>query len=95
MCTVTSSQADMAVIGLARDRHGHRVVLAMLQVKCSRALLEVVIATRLTVPVEVSQHRQVHNLLKASILCKQDELVGSEWAAKVLKTIKTEFHNRA
>ena len=44
---------------------------------------------------QVSQHRQVHNLLKASILCKQDELVGSEWAAKVLKTIKTEFHNRA
>ena len=32
VCTVTSSQADMAVIGLARDRHGHRVVLAMLQV---------------------------------------------------------------
>ena len=33
---------------------------------------------------KVSQHRQVQNLLKASILCKQDELVGSEWAAKVL-----------
>ncbi len=46
-------------------------------------------------PRKVSQHRQVHNLLKASILCKQDELVGNEWAAKVLKTIKTEFHNRA
>ena len=36
VCTVTSSQADMAVIGLARDRHGHRVVLAMLQVSQHR-----------------------------------------------------------
>lgn len=44
---------------------------------------------------QVSRHKQVHNLLKASILCKQDELVGNVWAARVLKTIKTEFHNRA
>ena len=74
VCTVGSDQADMDIIRLTRDRHGHEVVLAMLK---------------------VSQHRQVHNLLKASILCKQDELVGSEWAAKVFKTIKTEFHNKA
>ena len=42
---------------------------------------------------KISQHKQVHNLLKASILCKQEELVGNEWARKVMKTIKTEFHS--
>ena len=72
VCTVSSKKADMAVIGLAKDKYGHGVVLAMLK---------------------ISQHRQVHNLLKASILCKQEELVGNEWASKVLKTIKTEFHS--
>ena len=44
---------------------------------------------------KISQHKQVHNLLKASILCKQEELVGNEWASKVMKTIKTEFHSIA
>jgi len=43
---------------------------------------------------KVSRHKQVHNLLKASILCKQEDLIENEFAAKVLKTIKTEFHNR-
>jgi hypothetical protein len=73
VCTVSVNQADMAVIKLTKDRHGHLVVLAMLK---------------------VSRHKQVHNLLKASILCKQEDLVENEFAAKVLKTIKTEFHNR-
>ena len=74
VCTVTTQQADMAVIALAKDEHGHAIVLAMLQ---------------------VSRHRQVHNLLKASLLCKQDDFKGNAWAARVLKTIKTEYHNRA
>ena len=74
VCTVTTLQADMAVIGLAKDQYGHAIVLAMLQ---------------------VSRHRQVHNLLKASLLCKQDDFRGNAWAARVLKTIKTEYHNRA
>ena len=43
---------------------------------------------------EVSRHKQVHNLLKASILCKQDELLENEFAAKIVKAIKLEFHNR-
>ena len=33
-------------------------------------------------------------MLKASILCKQEDVVENEYAAKVLKTIKTEFHSR-
>ena len=33
VCTVTTGQADMAVIPLTRDRQGHTVVLAMLQVR--------------------------------------------------------------
>eukprot|EP00092_Neocalanus_flemingeri_P041185 GFUD01044844.1.p1 GENE.GFUD01044844.1~~GFUD01044844.1.p1 ORF type:complete len:595 (-),score=167.27 GFUD01044844.1:77-1861(-) len=73
VCTVSTNQADMAVIKLTKDRYGHVVVLAMLK---------------------VSRHKQVHNVLKASILCKQDELIENEFAAKVMKTIKTEFHNR-
>jgi len=44
---------------------------------------------------KVSRHKQVHNLLKASILCKQEEVVDNEFVAKVLKTIKTEFHSRS
>ena len=74
VCTVSSSQADMAVIRLTKDRFGHLVVLAMLK---------------------VSRHKQVHNVLKASILCKQEEVVDNEFVAKVLKTIKTEFHSRS
>eukprot|EP00092_Neocalanus_flemingeri_P041183 GFUD01044841.1.p1 GENE.GFUD01044841.1~~GFUD01044841.1.p1 ORF type:complete len:595 (+),score=173.71 GFUD01044841.1:159-1943(+) len=73
VCTVSTNQADMAVIKLTKDKYGHVVVLAMLK---------------------VSRHKQVHNVLKASILCKQDELIENEFAAKVMKTIKTEFHNR-
>jgi len=73
VCTVSTNQADMAVIKLTKDRYGHLVVLAMLK---------------------VSRHKQVHNLLKASILCKQEDVVENEFAAKVLKTIKTEFHSR-
>merc|ERR1719186_1268090 len=71
VCTVSTSQADMAVIKLTKDRYGHLVVLAMLK---------------------VSRHKQVHNLLKASILCKQEDLGENEFASKVFKTIKTEFH---
>ena len=74
VCTVSSNQADMAVIRLTKDRYGHLVVLAMLK---------------------VSRHKQVHNLLKASILCKQEDVVDNEFLAKVLKTIKTEFHSRS
>lgn len=74
VCTVSSDQADMAVIRLTKDKVGHLVVLAMLK---------------------VSRHKQVHNLLKASILCKQEEVVDNEFVAKVLKTIKTEFHSRS
>jgi len=74
VCTVSSNQADMAVIRLTKDRFGHLVVLAMLK---------------------ESRHKQVHNLLKASILCKQEEVVDNEFVAKVLKSIKTEFHSRS
>jgi len=74
VCTVSSNQADMAVIRLTKDRFGHLVVLAMLK---------------------VSRHKQVHNVLKASILCKQEEVVENEFVAKVLKSIKTEFHSRS
>jgi len=74
VCTVSSTQADMAVIRLTKDRFGHLVVLAMLK---------------------VSRHKQVHNLLKASILCKQEDVVENEFVAKILKTIKTEFHSRS
>ena len=73
VCTVSNNQAEMAVNKLTKDRYGHVVVLAMLQ---------------------VSRHKQVHNLLKASILCKQDDLLENEFNTKVFKTIKTEFHNR-
>ena len=48
---------------------------------------EVVIAM-----LNVSRHKQVHNILKASILCKQEESPVNEFAAKVVKAIKTEFH---
>jgi len=44
---------------------------------------------------KVSRHKQVHNLLKASILCKQEDVVENEFVAKVLKSIKTEFHSRS
>jgi len=43
----------------------------------------------------VSQHKQVHNLLKASILCKQEDVANNEYAVKVLKAIKMEYHNRS
>ena len=90
VCTVTTNQADMAVISLTKDKQGHAIVLTMLKVG-----LPLVVTHIQYLPVQVSRHKQVHNLLKASILCKQDELVGNVWAARVLKTIKTEFHNRA
>ena len=93
VCTVTTNQADMAVISLTKDKQGHAIVLTMLKVgmpqfNCNTLHIQYQL-------VQVSRHKQVHNLLKASILCKQDELVGNVWAARVLKTIKTEFHNRA
>jgi len=44
---------------------------------------------------KVSRHKQVHNLLKASILCKQEDVVENEFVAIVLKKIKTEFHSRS
>jgi len=43
----------------------------------------------------VSQHKQVHNLLKASILCKQEDVANNDYAVKVLKEIKMEYHNRS
>ena len=88
VCTVTTNQADMAVVSLTKDKQGHAIVLTMLKVVNITGMISVSMF-------QVSQHKQVHNLLKASILCKQDELVGNAWAARVLKTIKTEFHNRA
>ena len=41
-----------------------------------------------------TRHRQIHNILKASILCKQEEMLENEFAARVFKAIKTEFHNK-
>ena len=74
VCTVSSKEADMAVMKLTGDKYGHVVVLAMLK---------------------VSRHKQVHNLLKASILCKQDEETEkNEYGARVVKAIKTEYHRR-
>ena len=89
VCTVTTNQADMAVISLTKDKQGHAIILTMLKVEV------IPIKNCFYFGAQVSRHKQVHNLLKASILCKQDELVGNAWAARVLKTIKTEFHNRA
>merc|ERR1712228_410122 len=40
-----------------------------------------------------TRHRQIHNILKASILCKQEEMLENEFAARVFKAIKMEFHN--
>jgi len=41
-----------------------------------------------------TRHKHIHNILKASILCKQEELLQNEFAARVFKAIKTEFHNK-
>ena len=41
-----------------------------------------------------TRHRQIHNILKASILCKQEEMLENEFAARVFKAIKMEFHNK-
>ena len=41
-----------------------------------------------------TRHKHIHNILKASILCKQDDLLENEFAARVFKAIKTEFHNK-
>lgn len=73
VCKVTSKQAEMDILTLAMDRHGHEVVLAMLN------------GTR---------HKHIHNILKASILCKQEELLENEYAARVFKEIKMEYHNK-
>lgn len=73
VCRETYKQAEMEIITLAQDRHGHKVVLAMLS------------GTR---------HQRIHNILKASILCKQEEMLENEFAARVFKAIKTEFHNK-
>ena len=73
VCRETYKQAEMEIITLAQDRHGHQVVLAMLS------------GTR---------HKHIHNILKASILCKQEELLENEYAARVFKAIKMEFHNK-
>ena len=87
VCTVSSKQADMDVAKLIHDRFGHEVVLVML---------------------EVSRHKHIHNVLKgdiipiqnqnipvnisASVLCKHEEILENEFALKVYKAIKTEFH---
>lgn len=73
VCRETYKQAEMEIITLAQDRHGHKVVLAMLS------------GTR---------HQRIHNILKASILCKQEEMLENEFAARVFKAIKMEFHNK-
>jgi len=73
VCRETYKQAEMEIISLAQDRHGHKVVLAMLS------------GTR---------HQRIHNILKASILCKQEEMLENEFAARVFKAIKMEFHNK-
>ena len=44
---------------------------------------------------KVSRHKQVHKLIKASILCKQEDVVENEFFALVLKKIKAEFHSRS
>jgi len=41
-----------------------------------------------------TRHKHIHNILKASILCKQEELLENEYAARVFKEIKMEFHNK-
>ena len=90
VCTVSSRQADMDLAKLLTDKYGHAVVLTML---------------------EVSRHKQIHNVLKgmrrlslvlkitfiltASILCKQDEVTGNQFANEVYKAIKTEFHTKS
>ena len=33
--------------------------------------------------------------LTASILCKQDEVTGNQFASEVYKAIKTEFHTKS
>ena len=41
-----------------------------------------------------TRHQRIHNILKASILCKQEEMLQNEYAARVFKAIKMEFHNK-
>ena len=73
VCKVTSKQAEMDILTLAMNKHGHEVVLAMLN---------------------GTKHKHIHNILKASILCKQEELLENEYAARVFKEIKIEYHNK-
>jgi len=44
---------------------------------------------------KVGRNRTIFNILKASILCKHEELERDQYAAKVLTAIKTEFHSRS
>ena len=92
VCRETYKQAEMEIITLAQDRHGHKVVLAMLSgiMKKVHELEEHLLLAQFS----GTRHQRIHNILKASILCKQEEMLQNEYAARVFKAIKMEFHNK-
>ena len=101
-CHQVCSSVLLTAVKVAAPEQQAALIEEVCTVRSDQADMDVIRLTRdrlghevVLAMLKVSQHRQVHNLLKASILCKQDELVGSKWAAKVFKTIKTEFHNKS
>ena len=90
VCTVSTKQADMDVTKMIYDRFGHEVVLVMLEVSRHKHIHNVLkgiiikFFTTQNIPVNIS----------ASVLCKHEEIQENEFAKKVYKSIKTEYHTK-